>query len=168
MGNQSRKPHSAAEVRAGRQPARERSATEIDWGRLLPEVARILFGDPTSKGRGEWRYGRQGSLKINLPGNPYAGGWYCFETGTSGGVVDLIEREAGLSPENRHAAAKKWLRDRDLIPAAGERPAKQSPEPPPHSDTAAPAETRSPYFTRRQGPCAPPRRRPLMGCRTSG
>ena len=120
-----------------------RTSANFDWGVLLPEVALQLMGEPKTMGSQEWRYGRKGSLKVNLPGSEGAGYWYCFETGTSGGVVDLIEREAGLSPENRHAAAKKWLRDRDLIPAAGERPAKQSPEPPPHSDTDAPAETRA-------------------------
>ena len=85
------------------------------------------MGEPKTKGSKEWRYGRKGSLKIGLPGTDGGGSWYCFESGTSGGVFALIEREAGLSPENRHAAAVKWLRERGLIPAAVERPAKQSP-----------------------------------------
>ena len=93
------------------------------------------MGEPKTKGSKEWRYGRKGSLKIGLPGTDGGGSWYCFESGTSGGVFALIEREASLSPENKHAAAVKWLRDRGLIPAAGERPA--------DSDTDAPAETRA-------------------------
>ena len=71
----------AADVRAGRQPVRERSSTDIDWGTLLPEVARRLLGEPTRTLRGEWRYGNKGSLKVNLSGHPHAGKWYCFESG---------------------------------------------------------------------------------------
>ena len=82
-------------------------------------------------------------MKVGLPGTDGGGSWYCFESGTSGGVFALIEREAGLSPENKHAAAVKWLRDRGLIPAAVERSEQHPPEPPPHSDTASPAETHS-------------------------
>ena len=101
---------------AGRQPARERSATAIDWAALLPDVARILLGDPTSTQRGEWRYGRKGSLKISLPGSPHAGCWHCFETGQGGGVLALIEHKVGLSAEKKHRAAFAWLRERRLIP----------------------------------------------------
>ena len=45
-----------------------RCQPDIDWGGLLSEVARRLLGDPSSKHSGEWRYGRKGSLKVNLPG----------------------------------------------------------------------------------------------------
>ena len=99
-----------------------RTSANFDWGVLLPEVALQLMGEPKTMGSQEWRYGSEG-----------AGSWYCFETGTSGVVVALIEREAGLSPENKNATAIKWLRDRGLIPA--ETPTKPQaaadPDPPP-------------------------------------
>ena len=74
------------------------------------------MGEPKTKGSSEWRYGRKGSLKIGLPGTDGGGSWYCFESGTSGGVFALIEREAKLSSADRHAAAIKWLRDRGMFP----------------------------------------------------
>ena len=108
------------------------------------------MGEPKTKGRSEWRYGRKGSLKIGLPGTDGGGSWYCFESGTSGGVLALIEREADLSPENKHAAAVKWLRDRGLIPAAAERPAQRSPA---NSHAAANPE---PQPRRKASPTSPP------------
>ena len=107
---------SAAEVRAGRQPARERSAADIDWGALMPEVAQILFGDPPRKSGGQWRYGRKGSLAVHVSGSR-AGQWYSFEDDEGGGVLALIEFRAGLSPDANHRAAFDWLRERGLIPA---------------------------------------------------
>ena len=78
-------------------------------------------------------------MKIGLPGSEGAGSWYCFETGTSGGVLALIEREAKLSPENKRQAAFDWLRERGLI--QDKSPAKPQPaadpDPPPFEAEAA-------------------------------
>ena len=123
---------------------------DIDWGALLPDVAQRLLGDPPKKQRSEWRYGRKGSLKVNLPGHPHAGRWTCFESGRSGGVLALIEREVGLSDENKHRAAFAWLREQGFIqgkaPADAQQPA-ADPDPPPYlSDDAArpPARKKTP------------------------
>ena len=37
-----------------------------DWAAIMPDVARALLGDPDEKTPRAWRYGRKGSLKINL------------------------------------------------------------------------------------------------------
>ena len=129
---------------AGRQPARERSAADIDWGALMPEVAQILFGDPPRKSGGQWRYGRKGSLAVHVSGSR-AGQWYSFEDDEGGGVLALIEFRAGLSPDANHRAAFDWLRERGLIPA--EPPAKTQraadPDPPPFEAEEAPDNRRS-------------------------
>ena len=40
--------------------------TNTDWPRLMPNVAKQLLGKPTRSTAREWRYGKKGSLKINL------------------------------------------------------------------------------------------------------
>ena len=51
-----------------------------DWPRILQAVALALLGDPTQQRRGEWRYGRRGSLVVHVDGDR-AGTWYDFEAG---------------------------------------------------------------------------------------
>ena len=57
---------------------------------LMPDVARRLLGEPTRASARAWRYGKKGSLKINLG----AGTWKDFEAGEGGGVRALVQREA--------------------------------------------------------------------------
>lgn len=53
------------------------------------EVARRLFGDPSSATPKEWRWNRRGSFKVTL-----ANGLWCdHETGEGGDVIDLVRRE---------------------------------------------------------------------------
>ena len=116
---------------------RDRRLPDIDWGALMPAVARALLGDPPRKHGGQWRYGRKGSLVVHVSGDR-AGQWYNFEDDEGGGVLALIEHRAGLTAEGNHRAALGWLQERGLIPAAGESPrrtrSRPTPEPPSHTD----------------------------------
>ena len=86
--------------------------SETDWASLLPEVARRLLGEPprTARGGDTWRYGTKGSLSVHVGGD-WAGRWHHFETGKSGGTLDLVQRELQCDK----AAALQWLEDKGLI-----------------------------------------------------
>ena len=74
-----------------------------DLAAVMPAVARALLGDPVvhlSTAR-EWRYGRRGSLAIDVE----RGLWRDHEAATGGGVLDLIRRECG----GDLTAARQWL-----------------------------------------------------------
>jgi hypothetical protein len=67
-----------------------------DVARHMARVARELLGAPNerlSKQDKELRYGTNGSLSIDLD----KGTFFDFETNQGGGVLDLIEREKGLT-----------------------------------------------------------------------
>ena len=86
--------------------------SETDWASLLPEVARRLLGEPprTARDGDAWRYGTHGSLSVHVGGD-WAGRWHDFETGESGGTLDLVQRELQCDK----AAALQWLEDKGLI-----------------------------------------------------
>jgi hypothetical protein len=71
----------------------------------IEPVARRLLGDPNRahSTKTEWRYGRKGSLAVDLKKNV----WHDYEAGEGGGVLDLICRECGGS----HREARDWLHD---------------------------------------------------------
>ena len=66
--------------------------TARDYKSLMPAVARFLLGDPNPdhSTSTEWRWGRNGSLSVDLE----KGAWHDHETGEAGGVLDLVRREA--------------------------------------------------------------------------
>ena len=68
-------------------------------------VARRLLGDSNRAQSTNvvWRYGRKGSLAVDLTKNT----WFDHEVGEGGGVLDLICRENGGSRRK----ARDWLRD---------------------------------------------------------
>ena len=70
----------------------------------LEPVARRLLGDPnrTHSTKTQWRYGRKGSLAVDLKKST----WFDHEAGEGGGVLDLVCRENGGS----HREARDWLR----------------------------------------------------------
>ncbi|MCY4005775.1 MAG: hypothetical protein OXE84_02965 [Rhodobacteraceae bacterium] len=80
----------------------------VNWPALAAPVAETLFGGkPTAQRFGEIRYGRKGSLAIDTR----AGTWTDFESGESGGILDLVGREIG--GERRDAIT--WLQQRGFL-----------------------------------------------------
>ena len=89
-----------------------------DWRALLGPVAMVVLGEPAERRGGEWRYGRRGSMVVNVVGNR-AGHWHDFESGKGGGVLDLLAHAEGLDK----TAAVEWLRARGLLDAGQRSPA---------------------------------------------
>jgi hypothetical protein len=87
---------------------------ETDWPPLMPDVALALLGEPSRKASREWRYGRRGSLAVNLT----AGTWKDYESGEGGGVLALIEREQSCN----RAGAVQWAVSQGLLPENGKPP----------------------------------------------
>jgi hypothetical protein len=69
-------------------PNPKRYGGDIDFAVLMEPVAQRLLGEPKEKHRGdlEWRYGSNGSLKIDVA----KGTWSDFEANEGGGVLALI------------------------------------------------------------------------------
>ena len=55
---------------------------------LMAPVATDLLGKPTSKNGGDWRYGKKGSLSVDVN----KGVFYDYESGEGGGVIALVQR----------------------------------------------------------------------------
>ena len=86
-----------------------------DWTEILRAVALEVLGQPTERRGNEWRYGRRGSLVVNV-GGQRAGTWRDFEAGHGGGALELLRHHQGLDK----AQAIEWLRVRGHLP--GDRP----------------------------------------------
>ena len=82
------------------------TAARIDWPAIAGDVARALLGEPSSSTRRELRYGRRGSLSVDIE----HGRWCDHEAGEGGGVLALVERERGS-----RAAALAWLEAEGFI-----------------------------------------------------
>lgn len=81
----------------------------IDWLSLAEPVVTLLLGEPNgrlTRGR-RWRYGRKGSLSVDLD----KGAWFDFEADRGGGLSKLIERELGVDWKG----ARRWLEQQGLI-----------------------------------------------------
>jgi hypothetical protein len=59
------------------------------------DISVALLGEPTSKSRHDYRWGKRGSLWLNLAGAD-RGRWYDHEHGVGGDLLDLIVREHGV------------------------------------------------------------------------
>lgn len=83
-------------------------AAEYDFASIAESVARELLGEPNARlsNRDELRFGSNGSLKVAVGGKA-AGTFTDFESGTGGGLLDLVSREIG---GDRKRAAE-WLRE---------------------------------------------------------
>lgn len=79
---------------------------EEDFAPLMQAVADRLLGKPTQKRGHELRWGRQGSLAVDLK----KGTWFDHEACEGGGVIDLIRRENGGTV----ADALTWLETQGL------------------------------------------------------
>ncbi len=63
----------------------------MDWVEIAQPIAIQLLGEPTSKKGDEWRWGRKGSLVLNLE----SASWYDHEADQGGGIIDLIKYKGG-------------------------------------------------------------------------
>ena len=86
------------------------TTASADWPEILMAVALEILGEPTSRHRTEWRYGRRGSLVVNIDGKR-AGSWRDFEAGHGGGALELLRHYQGLDKPQ----ALDWLRARGLL-----------------------------------------------------
>src|SRR5262245_13079566 len=59
------------------------------------DISVALLGEPTSRSRNEYRWGKRGSLWLNRSGAD-RGRWYDHEHGVGGDLLDLIVRECGV------------------------------------------------------------------------
>ena len=66
-----------------------------------------LLGEPQKRTAKEWRYGPEGSLRINLENWT----WYDSQTKEDGKILDLIQREK----KTDRIAALNWLTHEDLL-----------------------------------------------------
>ena len=68
---------------------------------LIGIVVRKLRGEPNRRlsTKNDLRYGTNGSLSVNVKD----GVWFSHEDGSGGGILDLIERETGVTGSARRA-----------------------------------------------------------------
>ena len=82
-----------------------------DWAEILKAVALEVLGQPAERRGNEWRYGRHGSLVVNI-GGQRAGTWRDFEAGHGGGTLELLRHYQDLDKPQ----ALEWLRAQGLLP----------------------------------------------------
>ena len=82
---------------------------KTDWPAIAPDVVRTFLGppNPDASSRKELRWGKRGSFALTLD----SGRWRDYESGRSGGVLDLVERETGAD----RAGALEWLKSRGFL-----------------------------------------------------
>ena len=78
---------------------------------ILKAVVLEVLGQPAERRGNEWRYGRHGSLVVNI-GGQRAGTWRDFEAGHGGGTLELLRHYQDLDKPQ----ALEWLRARGLLP----------------------------------------------------
>ena len=76
----------------------------------IKTVVDLLGMTPSSKSQHELRFGKRGSLSVNIKNDV----WFDHEHMTGGGILDLVVREGKATNK---AAAAKFLQDNGLIPA---------------------------------------------------
>ena len=81
------------------------------WAEILKAVVLEVLGQPAERRGNEWRYGRHGSLVVNI-GGQRAGTWRDFEAGHGGGTLELLRHYQDLDKPQ----ALEWLRARGLLP----------------------------------------------------
>jgi hypothetical protein len=107
------------------------------------DLAVHLLGEPSYRGRGEWRWGSRGSFSLATAG-PKRGLWHCHEAGTGGDMLALVQRERGGGFATAVRWARAWLGEAPLPKPPERRAARQRPpegqrEGSPERDTAAEA-----------------------------
>ncbi len=102
----------------------------------MEELVQELAGEPTNRGREEWRFRRKGSLAVCVAG-PKCGSWFDHEAGEGGDALGLVAHLHGVAM----GAAFHWALDWLGLPAASmPRPAplvRQRPAPAPRTNSAS-------------------------------
>ena len=88
------------------------------------DISVALLGEPASKSRDEYRWGRRGSLWLNRSGAD-RGCWYDHEHGVGGDLLDLIARGHGVQLGDAIVIAQ-----REYLGTAVMRTAPKRPRPP--------------------------------------
>ena len=84
----------------------------VNWSAMMNPVANRLLGSPSFiETPGVLRWGHKGRMRVDTR----RGRWHDFESGESGGVVDLVTHSTSLTrPE-----AIRWLREEGFFEAPG-------------------------------------------------
>ncbi len=130
-------PASALYLRAGRGAMRD----GLSFAGLAGPVARALIGEPNRSlsTPSELRFGNRGSLSVKVAGRK-AGLWHDHETGTGGGVLDLVATYSGARSRPEQI---DWLRQHGFMSAAGRTRPPHAP-PPSKRETPRPEPQESP------------------------
>lgn len=118
---------------------------DINFGALMQPVAVALLGEPnrTLSNRAELRFGSRGSLSVAIAGRK-AGCWANHETGTGGGVLDLIRVATGRDdPIN-------WLREFQFLDGSHDPESCSAPAPAPTPEPPRQAENQDSIRLARQ------------------
>ena len=84
----------------------------VNWSAMMNPVATRLLGSPAFiEMPGVLRWGHKGRMRVDTR----RGRWHDFESGESGGVVDLVTHRMNLSRPD----AVKWLRDEGFFSVPG-------------------------------------------------
>ena len=84
----------------------------------IKQVIEVLGMTPAKRSEYELRFGRKGSLSVNLKSNT----WYDHEQQDGGGMLDLIIHK-GMAKNRSEAAG--WLKQRDLLANDASPPSKK-------------------------------------------
>jgi hypothetical protein len=79
---------------------------------MMEQIIGLLNLDPSFKSTHELRFGKKGSLSVNLAQN----GWYDFEHQIGGGMLDFIVHHGQAKDR---ASAAQWLKENGLIAPSG-------------------------------------------------
>src|SRR5262245_60619361 len=86
------------------------------------QISVALLGEPTSRSRNEYRWGKRGSLWLNRSGAD-RGRWYDHEHGVGGDLLDLIVRECGVQLSDAiRIAEHDYLGNAAMLQPAPTRP----------------------------------------------
>ena len=84
----------------------------VNWNAMMNPVTNRLLGTPAFiETPGVLRWGRKGRMRVDTR----RGRWHNFESGESGGVLDLVSQSTNIS----RSEAVKWLRDKGFFTTPG-------------------------------------------------
>jgi len=84
----------------------------VNWSAMMSPVATRLLGSPAFiEMPGVLRWGNKGRMRVDTT----HGRWHDFQSGESGGVVDIVTHQRNLSRPD----AVNWPRDQGFFSAPG-------------------------------------------------